>query len=94
MEAGLYENSFSLFEEALEIKPGNFEVLTNYGRSLMQAQKYCESISRFEEALQIKPGNSEVSSHYIKVLNIYANNLNLEKKLDRIPDILKKNIAT
>ena len=50
-----YEMAENAFAEAYAINPFNFNVLNNYGSTLVQLGKYQESIDRFERALQINP---------------------------------------
>lgn len=47
------------FEEAYRLNPWAFQVINNYGSSLVRAQQYTEAIALFEKALEINPRYEE-----------------------------------
>ena len=56
--AGRIGESLPHFEEAARRRPGDAELLYNWGTALAAASRYAEAAARFEETLRLDPSHA------------------------------------
>jgi Flp pilus assembly protein TadD len=68
MQVRYWQDSFTLYEHAVEATKNNFRMHTNYGIFLKQREEFDKAVMHFREALRINPRYSKAHNNLGKVL--------------------------